>query len=563
MSRRYTKRVEQVPPQVSKPAGARGPAPLSEAAEALRTSGEPLDLRTRLEMEQCFGFDFSKVRIHTSPEAATSAERVNARAFTVGQHIAFGPGQYAPQRPEGWALLVHELAHAVQQGPVSSIPSLRLSQPGEAHEQMANAAVDSIGAGQAPPALGRTAPHVARDPKPTPAQAESGGPEAEEGAPRDTFAGTAVSEVIISLARKRVGFRTSLGMILGTVDTDLQPGKYELKPELAQQRWVIMKPVVKEGFRFKVTLEGATPWTLSYPENLPLLVTAGLPKEPKAYGEMFDSAGNMLDPLLFYEDMPPELTPRPIAGIDDFEDAHYDLDYHSEKGALSKWLRVHYRDGSTREIHLDTITASTPKLWAAKQEALKVMDEYNLMFMLAVFPTVFFIITIAPTVSVPGGTRYTATRRTLPKGGGGNTKQEPVPKQEPAPAQPKTPAPKEPAPPAPVAGAPKLSIRERLDVYYQRLKSAPKAKNSEEALKQVRDTLDQVEDQFSGVVKKGPPPSPGQSDGRMYPPLDDFVTRHPDGRITAKTRGHNIEIGADGSITITNRKTRTVELSKP
>lgn len=49
----------------------------------------------------------------------------------------------------------------------------------------------------------------------------------------------------------------------------------------------------------------------------------------------------------------------------------------------------------------------------------------------------------------------------------------------------------------------------------------------------------------------------------MYPPLDDFIIRHPDGRITANTRGHKIEISADGEITIMNKKTGEVELKKP
>jgi Domain of unknown function (DUF4157) len=117
-----------------------------------------------------------------------------------------------------------------------------------------------------------------------------------------------------------------------------------------------------------------------------------------------------------------------------------------------------------------------------------------------------------------------------------------------------------------VAGAgsgPKATIRERLAEYYQRLLAKPKAKNAEEGLRQVRGTLDEVEDQLSGVVKKDPPPPPNMSDGRMYPPLDDFVVRHPDGRITATTRGHKIEIGADGEVVIRNKKTGDIELRKP
>ena len=56
------------------------------------------------------------VRVHTDTEAAESARAVNARAYTVGQDIAFASGQYQPSTDEGSALLAHELAHTVQQG---------------------------------------------------------------------------------------------------------------------------------------------------------------------------------------------------------------------------------------------------------------------------------------------------------------------------------------------------------------------------------------------------------------------------------------------------------------
>jgi hypothetical protein len=48
----------------------------------------------------------------------------------------------------------------------------------------------------------------------------------------------------------------------------------------------------------------------------------------------------------------------------------------------------------------------------------------------------------------------------------------------------------------------------------------------------------------------------------MYPPLADFTTQHADGGITARTRGHIIEIGADGNIVIKNKRTGAVEFAK-
>ena len=61
------------------------------------------------------GYDFSQVRVHTGAQAAASARAVNARAYTVGAHMVFGAGQYAPETIAGRRLLAHELTHVVQQ----------------------------------------------------------------------------------------------------------------------------------------------------------------------------------------------------------------------------------------------------------------------------------------------------------------------------------------------------------------------------------------------------------------------------------------------------------------
>lgn len=81
----------------------------------LNSAGQPLDAATRVFMESRFGHDFSKVRVHTNDKAAESARAVNALAFTIGQSIHFGSGQYRPESKEGMKLLAHELAHTVQQ----------------------------------------------------------------------------------------------------------------------------------------------------------------------------------------------------------------------------------------------------------------------------------------------------------------------------------------------------------------------------------------------------------------------------------------------------------------
>jgi hypothetical protein len=79
-------------------------------AARLASASQPTSLRSSPAR-----YDFSRVRVHTDERAAQSARAVGALAFTVGQNIVFGSGQYAPATVRGRALLAHELTHVVQQ----------------------------------------------------------------------------------------------------------------------------------------------------------------------------------------------------------------------------------------------------------------------------------------------------------------------------------------------------------------------------------------------------------------------------------------------------------------
>jgi hypothetical protein len=83
--------------------------------DVLRSPGQPLDQATSALMESRFGHDFSQVRVHTGGDADRSALDLNAHAYTVGNNIVFGAGQYAPRTHEGLRLIAHELTHTVQQ----------------------------------------------------------------------------------------------------------------------------------------------------------------------------------------------------------------------------------------------------------------------------------------------------------------------------------------------------------------------------------------------------------------------------------------------------------------
>jgi|GEM_PF-6535211 len=84
--------------------------------DVLRTGGQPMEKGLRDFFEPRFGADFGNVRLHTDPRAADSAAAVGALAYTVGNHVVLGAGQFPASSGRGGALLAHELAHVVQQG---------------------------------------------------------------------------------------------------------------------------------------------------------------------------------------------------------------------------------------------------------------------------------------------------------------------------------------------------------------------------------------------------------------------------------------------------------------
>ena len=84
--------------------------------DKLKGKGEPLSDDSREFFESRMGADFSGVRIHRDASSNQLSRDLNARAFTVGNNIAFSSGEYNPDTPDGKRLLAHELTHTVQQG---------------------------------------------------------------------------------------------------------------------------------------------------------------------------------------------------------------------------------------------------------------------------------------------------------------------------------------------------------------------------------------------------------------------------------------------------------------
>jgi hypothetical protein len=143
-------------------------------SRTLSAPGRPLDAGVRASFERQWAHDFSRVRIHDDATAAGSAKAVGARAYTVGDDVAFAHGQYDPASGRGRALLAHELTHVRQQaGAPSSGPVTLLDHPAAERE-----------ADRAPAAVTQRVPGaLQRQPDDEPAPAEAPAPTSAEGEP--------------------------------------------------------------------------------------------------------------------------------------------------------------------------------------------------------------------------------------------------------------------------------------------------------------------------------------------------------------------------------------------
>ncbi|MEH2014449.1 eCIS core domain-containing protein [Nostoc sp.] len=88
---------------------------LEASINQARGGGQPLAKNIREPMEQGFGADFSRVKVHTDTQADQLNRSIQAKAFTTGQDVFFRQGAYEPGSRGGQELLAHELTHVVQQ----------------------------------------------------------------------------------------------------------------------------------------------------------------------------------------------------------------------------------------------------------------------------------------------------------------------------------------------------------------------------------------------------------------------------------------------------------------
>ena len=106
-----------------------------------------------------------------------------------------------------------------------------------------------------------------------------------------------------------------------------------------------------------------------------------------------------------------------------------------------------------------------------------------------------------------------------------------------------------------------MDLQERLTLFYRRLEAAPAAANSDEAMAQVCELIEQVEAEFCPLPREEPPPL--KFTGRMYAPRPDRMRRLPEGQLVADTRHHRIRCQIDGAISIERISDRKIVFFKP
>lgn len=178
------------------------------------SSGSPLPGTLMRKYESSLGADLSGVRVHDGEASAAANDAVGARAYTVGNDIHFGAGQYDPHSAAGEHLIAHEVAHTVQQsgGGARTQFKLAVSSPGDAYEHEADRAADAMVAGQ-PASVGGSSSIIHRK--------EDGGPVA--------FKGYDIPIVEVSSPKVELGPFKGKTKISGKVSLKPSDGKSEPK----------------------------------------------------------------------------------------------------------------------------------------------------------------------------------------------------------------------------------------------------------------------------------------------------------------------------------------------
>jgi hypothetical protein len=132
----------------------------SVVAQVFASPGRELEPATRGSFESKFGHEFSDIRIHADELAGQAADAIGAKAFTMGNHVGFARGRYAPDTRRGRWLLAHELAHSLTQRGVVFEPRSAAIVDDHAAEQDADRVADAIFEGRSLPSLTKSTPGI-------------------------------------------------------------------------------------------------------------------------------------------------------------------------------------------------------------------------------------------------------------------------------------------------------------------------------------------------------------------------------------------------------------------
>jgi hypothetical protein len=132
----------------------------------------------RQRFEARLGHSLAHVRVHRDALAAASADAVAAAAYTVGSHVVWGRDAGPGSRAHEWTL-AHELAHVVQQRDGALAGAIPLGAPDSHHERAADRTAHHLLRGSIAPPPSAAPLQLARQPRLTIVDVESGPTEKE------------------------------------------------------------------------------------------------------------------------------------------------------------------------------------------------------------------------------------------------------------------------------------------------------------------------------------------------------------------------------------------------
>lgn len=222
-----------------------GAAPARQASPTVADLGasRPLDAGTRDRMGQAFGHDFGGVQVHTEGGAANHVARSGVDAMTIGEHVAFGAGQYRPGTEQGDRLIAHELGHTLQQrGALApETPLGELGRGGDHAEADADRMADEAGhrAGGESSARKAIAPTVSEGPKARGGNMGgcfSGGKDDKE--PKGNDAGGDATRMSLAEAKRRAdAICLALNQALTEAEVDSRESASDGGTEVNAQMW--------------------------------------------------------------------------------------------------------------------------------------------------------------------------------------------------------------------------------------------------------------------------------------------------------------------------------------